>query len=328
MRTGWAIGLLALLAGCTEDEPTKRVDEKSPTARISVPVEGEEVANGALFVARGQAIDEDTSPENLLVTWFVGDEERCPPQEPDSDGATRCDVSFSWDKQSISMRVEDNDGNSHTDEVNISLVEASGPVVNITAPVDNASFREDELISFEAHISDAEDTAEGLAIYWESDNDGLLDLSHTISGDGTVTGSGYLTPSTHVIRLWAEDTSGWRSSDEVTVQVYPEAAPPVIEIDSPENGDVFAAGSLILFQARVNDEKARPDEIAIEWSSSSDGILNTDGASSSGDIEFSTASLSLGEHAISVEATDPDDMNDVDTIIISVVDEEAADTGE
>ncbi|MGB0639618.1 MAG: hypothetical protein ACPGTU_09810, partial [Myxococcota bacterium] len=298
-----------------------------PTARISVPVEGEEIANGAFFVARGQALDEEDTFEDLRVTWFVAGEERCPPSAPDSDGATRCDVSFSWDKQSISMRVEDSSGNTHEDEVNIVLVEATGPSVNITAPTENAFFRETDLISFEAQISDGEDSPEGLAVYWESDQDGMLDLSHTVSGDGTVTGSGYLSAETHVVRLWAEDTSGRRSQDEVIVHVLPEEQAPIATIIEPAGGAEIVFGSLVLFKANVGDEREEPNELRIEWSSNVDGILNTDDASSSGVAEFSTSGLSLGEHAISIEATDLDDMNTVDSIIISVVSEASVDTG-
>jgi hypothetical protein len=329
MRLWSIIALLCAGMGCSKDydKPPAENPDQPPIARISVPVEGEEIANGAFFVARGQALDEEDTFENLRVTWFVAGEERCPPTAPDSDGATRCDVSFSWDKQSISMRVEDSSGNTHEDEVNIVLVEATGPSVTITVPTENASFRETDLISFEAQISDGEDSPEGIAVYWESDRDGMLDLSHTVSGDGTVAGSGFLSPATHVVRLWAEDTSGRRSQDEVIVHVFPEEHAPIATITQPAENAEIVAGSLVLFQATVGDEREEPNELRIEWSSSVDGILNTDDASSSGIAEFSTSGLSLGEHAISIEATDLDDMNTVNSIIISVVSEASVDTG-
>jgi hypothetical protein len=330
MRMWSVVVLLSVGSGCSydSDKPLSDPPDENPTARVSVPIEGEQVANGALFVARGQALDTEDDPENLLVTWFVAGEERCPPTAPDSDGATRCDVSFSWDRQSISLRVEDTKGNTHEDAVNISLVEATGPSVNITAPTEGESFRETDLISFEAQISDREDSPEGLALYWESDPDGMLDLSHTVSGDGTVAGSGHLSSATHVVRLLVEDTSGWRTQDEVTIHVYPEEQAPTASIIQPSEGEEIVVGSLVLFQATVRDEREAPNELQIEWSSSMDGILNTDDASSSGTAEFSTPGLSLGEHAISIEATDLDEMNTVHSIIISVVSEESTDTGD
>ncbi|MAY82429.1 MAG: hypothetical protein CL930_16810 [Deltaproteobacteria bacterium] len=329
MRLWSVIALLCAGIGCSEDydKPPTDPPDQPPTAQINVPFEGEEIANGAFFVARGQAVDKEDTFEDLRVTWFVAGEERCPPSPPDAEGSTRCDVSFSWDKQSISMRVEDSNGNTHEDEINIVLVEATAPSVNITAPTENASFRQTDLITFEAQISDGEDSPEGLAVYWESDQDGMLDLSHTVSSDGTVTGSGYLSASTHVVRLWAEDTSGRRSQDEVIVHVFPEEQAPIATITQPSDGAEIVAGSLVLFQATVGDEREEPNELQIEWSSNVDGILNTDDASSSGTAEFSTAGLSLGEHAISIEATDLDDMNTVHSVIISVVSEESTDTG-
>ncbi len=323
------------LTACTSGDKAHDLQDSglglsnSPTAQIIAPIAAETIRDGTLFIARGLVSDADQNPETLTVHWFVGDEglpRPCPQGTlPDPDGLTQCDVAFSFDKPSIRLLVTDANGNTAEDTVTINLVAAEAPEVAITAPTGEQLYRTTDLISFEGTATDNEDASGALGVWWDSDIQGLLDLSQTINDAGAVSGTGFLEPGAHVVRLWAEDTSGRQSSASVLVQVFPPAAPPVVAMVSPLDGTTLNVGDLVLFQANVVDEFDRPEDIDISWSSTIDGELASTIATSDGDTQFSTSGLSQGEHAVTVVATDSDGLTAMDTVLLSVMDAGAAD---
>ena len=129
-----------LLLGCTDKTEDETTDtgktSATPTAQITAPSLGEQVRNGALYIARGVVSDPDDNMEALIVHWFLGDEEKpreCPQGvRPDADGITQCDVAFSRDKPLIRLRVQDDEGNIYEDGVSVEVVDASAPTVTIT----------------------------------------------------------------------------------------------------------------------------------------------------------------------------------------------------
>ena len=316
----------------SEGEDTATSTGSAPKAQITAPAFNEIIKNGELYVARGTASDDDDEVESLIVHWFIGDEEI--PREchqgvhPDSEGLVMCDVSFSFDKQFIRMRVEDNDGNTAEDSVSIQLEEASAPTVTITEPTANSEYRRTDLITFTGTVSDGEDRPEGLTVFWESDLEGILDIGNTVDSDGNVRGAGTLEPGNHTIRLWAEDTSGRETSAETYVYVFPSQAAPEVTIDSPESDSTFAAGALILFEATVVDERDRPNELTIAWDSSRDGDLSSDPATSDGNAQLAIDTLSVGSHAIRIVATDTDGDSASATVLIEITAEEDSEDSE
>ena len=335
MYIRYSLGTALLLVGCTSKTTEGGRDDESsgsaPIAKITAPVPGETIRDGALFIARGLATDEDEDSETLTALWFIGDEEvprECPQgPTPDSAGLTQCDVSFSFDKPSIRLQVTDTDGNISVDEVTIDLEEAEAPVVSITAPEDDSEFRTNDLITFVGNVSDGEDNPEGLGVWWDSDLQGLLDLSHTVASYGTVSGSGYLEPGQHTVRLWAQDTSGRESSDEVVVKVYEPATAPLIAIVEPADDANLTLGDVVVFRANVMDERDAPETIGISWTSSLDGTLGTDSATSDGAALLPISTLSEGSHAITVLATDSDGLTASDIVVVHVSEDPIEDTG-
>jgi len=324
-----------LLLGCTD----KAGDEVSdtgrtsamPTAQITAPTTGEQIKNGALYIARGLVSDPDDNVESLIVHWFLGDEEKpreCPQGvRPDEDGITQCDVAFSRDKPLIRLRVQDDEGNEYEDGVSVEVIEASAPTVTISAPTTGSEFRETDLINFEGTVSDGEDFPEALSIRWESSLSGILDIGSTVDADGNVQGAGALTPGTHTIRLWAEDTSGRETNAETMIFVFPPAAAPVVEISEPEGGSTFEAGDLVLFVATVSDERDTPDSLDVSWTSSADGDLGGSSATADGRIELYTSSLSVGPHAITITVVDSDGRSASTSVVIDVTEPSPIDTG-
>jgi hypothetical protein len=320
-----ALPCLALTA-CTETKPPVDFGNSLPTATILVPLANQEIKNGTLFDAYGTVTDPDPDhgPDVLLVTWMVGSEVKCGPMAPDPEGNTQCDVSFGWDRITIALTVEDPEGALGQDTVTIGLIEATAPVVEITAPANNADFRTDELIYFSATVSDGEDEPEGLGLWWESSEQGLLDMNHTVSSDGAVEGSILLDIGSHIIRLWATDTSGRTSGDELMVQIHEEAAAPTVTITAPADGSTYGIGDLVVFRASIGDELDYPNTLDVQWTSSIDDVIGEEGSDSPGTVELSTTTLSEGEHLISLAVTDSDEMTTTGSIVVTV---ESSDTG-
>ena len=326
---------LLLLLGCTDKTEDETTDtgktSATPTAQITAPSLGEQIKNGALYIARGVVSDPDDNMEALIVHWFLGDEEKpreCPQGvRPDEDGITQCDVSFSRDKPLIRLRVQDDEGNIYEDGVSVEVVDASAPTVTITSPETGSEFRETDLINFEGIVSDGEDFPEALSLRWESSLSGILDIGSTVDADGNVQGAGALPSGTHTIRLWAEDTSGRETNAETMIFVFPPEAAPVLEISQPEGGSSFEAGDLILFVASVSDERDIPDSLSVSWTSSADGPLGEITATADGRVEFYTSSLSVGPHAITATVVDSDGRSASTSVVIEVTEPATPDTG-
>ena len=320
---------LALTIGCSGKDAAESADSGStgaePTAKITSPTAGEQIRDGALYVARGLVSDDDDEVTSLIVHWFLGNEEtprECPQGvHPDGEGLTQCDVSFSFDKPMIRLRVQDNDGHEYEDAVVIELVEASAPTVSISEPVSGTEFRETDLITFAGSVTDGEDRPEAMSIWWDSTIDGLLELGSTVDADGNVQGAGSLSVGTHTIRLWAQDTSGRETNAETIVRVFPPQAAPVVGITEPESGTTIEAGDLLLFVASISDERDTPDVMTVSWSSSLDGPLGDVTATSDGRAQLAASTLAIGDHAITVTVTDTDGLNASDTVLVEVTGE-------
>lgn len=81
---------------------------------------------------------------------------------------------------------------------------------------------------------------------------------------------------------------------------------PVVTFESPIEGTEFQVSEAIQFEAMVQDKETDPMELALEWTSDLDGLMQ-EGTTPSIDglATFTTAGLSEGLHTITLKATDP-----------------------
>lgn len=146
-----------------------------------------------------------------------------------------------------------------------------------------------DIVMFSANVTDREDApfAESRVI-WSSDRDGKL-------GSGLAISKNNLSPGRHRITLSATDNGGRTATDTVTIEIVnTRPNPPVIEEFSRAP---YYEGQEITARARANDrEDGNLTGNALVWSSDRDGRLGT------GNLLITR--LTLGDHTISVQATD------------------------
>ena len=80
---------------------------------------------------------------------------------------------------------------------------------------------------------------------------------------------------------------------------------PTVSITSPPDGSTFEEGTQVDFLGLTNDDQTPETELLLQWTSDKDGPLSdTTTADNAGNVAFSTASLSVGNHVIQLSATD------------------------
>ncbi len=94
-------------------------------------------------------------------------------------------------------------------------------------------------------------------------------------------------------------------------------APPVVTIDAPTPDGAYTSGSLILLEGTVSDAEEPADALAVQWTSSVDGVLDTSPADTYG-YAAAAATLSEGEHFIELSATDSAGKIGTDNVVITV----------
>jgi len=308
---------VVLVCAC-QDQDLKKFN-KDPTAEIYSPEADEEVKEGAYFLASGRVHDNDDPTEQLQVTWFVNGEYQCLEKTPMADGRTECGMSIGSDDAEIILSVKDPNDGTYQASVGVVSIPAEGPTVDISEPEAGQQFTHGTKLTLKGIASDEEDPTTALHIWWWSDLDDELDIDLAVDEDGSVTGYyDQLSTGSHVLRLWAEDTSGRANSTEVMVDILPEPAPPEVEILTPEEGQETPEGTAVLFQATVSDERTVPGELLMVWSSSIDGIFNTDAPDDTGEVAFTEDGLSVGVHEISLLVTDSDDMTNAERVSITI----------
>jgi hypothetical protein len=136
-----------------------------------------------------------------------------------------------------------------------------------------------------------------------SDADGSIATRSWVSSlDGFDTS--ILSIGSHVITFTATDDDGAFSTDQISIRIND---PPTADISSPPDGSVYSQRDTAFFDGSGSDSDGVIS--AFEWTSDLDGVI---GSTSS----FSSSSLSVGLHSISLEVTDNDGASD--SVLINI----------
>ena len=95
-------------------------------------------------------------------------------------------------------------------------------------------------------------------------------------------------------------------------------SPPEVTVLLPETGFTATEGLPILFEGRATDRGTNADDLEMRWSSSLDGLLLETTGDSEGVSTFTTDSLTLGQHDITLRAIDSVGAAATDTIEVTV----------
>jgi len=294
-----------------------------PTAEIHSPGDNASgYESGALITFEGVVQDQQDSPDRLTASWSSDLDGLLEEAVPDTTGRTTfATVDLSAGTHVITLQVVDTDGEIGEDNVSLSVNRVNTePSVDIEFPSNGDELVEGETSVFSAVASDpdAEDPVESLEVEWASDVDGFLgnDAPET-TGSVSLSTAG-LSLGDHVVSVTVTDSAGATATDQVYVEIVPPDEPPTALITSPLTGDLLLQSSAS-FAGEVGDDTDRADYLAISWESDVDGLFNWDNAGSGGQLAFSTSSLSLGEHTITLTAEDSAAQAASDSVSVTVV---------
>ena len=176
------------------------------------------------------------------------------------------------------------------------------PAISIDSPATGTIVNGGGFVNFVGSATDP-DGAGIKEQRWTSSIDGVL-------GTGNPVGVATLSVGIHTIDYTVTDNDNEVSVTSITLEIRNTA--PSITIDRPINGDVYGSSAYITFQATATDpEDGVIPTNKVVWTSSIDGEFATDNG-------FTFDGLTVGNHTITVTATDGGGLSDADTISITV----------
>ena len=308
----------ALLVGCSSDSKLN-VNNAIPAAVILSHASGDGVREGEVLTLVGSVTDANHAAEDLIATWSADGVTACEGSTPEDDGTTTCEVTVpAGDELAVQLEVRDPKGASGSASVDLVITETEAPFVDLLAPEDGSVFFLGEAIAFEATVTDGEDEPGDLTVWFESSLDGRIEIASTITSAGELAGALDLSLGSHDLALWAEDADGKTNRDRVSITV--QDTPPTAEILTPEEGSdaVYYTGELIALSGLAGDAEDAPSDLLAEWSSSLDGTLDVDASVDSSGTIASYATLTEGDHVLSLTVTDSAAQTATDTVVVTV----------
>jgi len=312
-RTAW---LLLAILGCNDQ--TLSTFNAFPEAEIISHADGASILEGYPELFSGQVSDPDHGPEDLLVTWLVGEETRCAAAAPDATGLSECELVVYEGDTELTLAVVDPQNAGSSALLTFNVVPTDAPVVDIVSPVSNEAYFADQAIIFNATVTDDHDSASSLDIWWECAAHGQIDTGMEVTIDGAVSGFATLPAGEHPLTLYAEDTAGKIGSDSVVIDVGDNNSAPTCEITEPATQGAGGEGDAISFAAVVSDAETAAESLNVSWSSDLQGTLGSSVPDSSGDVAFSTEALGMGMHVVTMTVADEIGASCTDTVPVVI----------
>ena len=289
----------------------------TPTATISSPEATGIYYSDQLMVFEGEVSDAEDDASSLTAWWSSSlDGDLDVQAEPSSAGEVFGSGYLSEGEHAITLHALDSSGKTGTDSVIVAVGPPNGaPTCAITEPADGAAAELGETVVFRGEVEDEDVPADWLTVTWESDKDGSLGTSAPDSAGEVALAWSDLTQGTHTITMRVEDEVGATCSDFI---LFTAGAAPIVEITLPASGSSFDEDGLVSFEGAVSDSEDSATSLSISWESSLDGVLDETGPDSSGLTMFSSSALQVGEHSITLTATDTDGLYSRDMITLTI----------
>ena len=207
-------------------------------------------------------------------------------------------------EHTLTLRAEDTHGGVATEVVFIEVGGPnSSPSCDIVSPESGSAADFRTAIDLAGQVTDPDVSSEMLTVTWVSSLDGVLSAAPLDPAGGTYVflDAGDLQIGTHVITLQGEDEVGGACSDVLLLTV---GEPPEAVIEQPEEGSVYGQGVPLTIRATVSDNEDLSTDIGLVWQTTDDGIFSSQGADSTGAVEFAIEDLAPGNKTMTVTATD------------------------
>ncbi len=261
-----------------------------PTATITAPASGTSVVQGTNITFSGSGSDpEDGNLTGASLTWASN-----------LNGAIGTGASFTTGGLSVgthTITLTSHDSQGATGSASITVIVTpkpnTPPTANITAPASGTSVVQGTSVGFAGTGSDVEDGAlTGASLTWASNIGGAI-------GTGVSFSTTTLAVGTHTITLTSHDSQGATGSASITVIVTPKPnTPPTAAISAPASGLSVVQGTSITFTGSGSDvEDGALTGASLTWASNIGGAIGTG-------VSFSTTTLAVGTHTITLTAQD------------------------
>ncbi len=276
------------------DEIVVIVGNANPVATITKPFNNSIHGYGESIIFTGTGTDPDGGSTTLSwssdVNGLLG------------TGSSITVTDLSVGEHEITLTVTDSSGLTDTDTITI-FVADENPVATITKPFNDSIHGYGESIIFTGTGTDPDGGSTTLS--WYSDVNGLLGTGSSITVMDLSVGE-------HEITLTVTDSSGLTDTDTITITIIDEG-PATVNITSPQDGDTFSFEEYINFEGNAQDnEDGEITGTGLVWTS------NLESSTLGTGKKISINSLSLGEHLITLTATDSNGVFEKDFITITV----------
>jgi hypothetical protein len=289
----------------------------APTVDIQEPSADGRYASDRLVFFRAAVGDAEDGPEDMTYTLSSSrDGDLSAQLAPDSGGSVSGYLSLSEGEHALTLRATDTTGKVGTDSVIVDVGEPNtAPDCAIAAPTDASVLAYGTSVLLDGTTTDAQDATSTLVATWTSDRDGLI-ATLTPTTDGRVAvGTSTLSAGIHALTFGVTDPGGETCSRAVVVKID---HPPEVAILAPADGDVVGDGQEMRFEVEVSDIEDRAEDLDLVWESDRDGVFSMAGADGSGTATILVDDLSVGEHLVTVAATDRDGLSSTATVVITV----------
>ena len=274
----------------------------APAVTIDSPVDGTSVVEGTDLTFTGTATDPEEGDLSANLNW-----------NSDQDGDYGTGASFNFSTLSvgthiITASVTDNDSETGSANITVTITANNPPVVTISLPTDGLSVVEGTNITFTGSVTDIEDNNATLTnnLSWDSNLDNNIGTGGSFSTTG-------LSIGVHTITASVTDSNGDPGSDNITVTIMANN-PPVVTISAPTDGLSVVEGTDITFTGSVTDIEDNNATLTnnLSWDSNLDNNIGTGGS-------FSTTGLSIGVHTITASVTDSNGDPGSDNITVTIM---------
>ena len=184
------------------------------------------------------------------------------------------------------------------------------PWVTIHIPDGGAVVTESSSVTLMGSISDYDSELNTIAATWKSATGAELcgasaPTEPAVEGDpGTVSCTFTVSREDTPVTLVAND-GAFESSASIDLVVR-TADPPSIDIHAPADGSYINEGETFTLEAEVEDDNDAPNALTVMLESDIDGTIYQGTADPSGEVDIFVNGISLGNHTLTLSATDRD----------------------